>query len=636
VTGGGAEIGGAVEPAPARDRGSAATGGGTPGRRRVRGGPELPLFAALWLAYAWFHSGGGWNQNARFAQVRAIVEQGRLSIDDYLVYAGARPAGADYELTRAPVVDGEVEIGGVRYALAWRGPDGRPAAVDGRDHPGARLAPLEDVASTGDVAFAGGRYFPNKAPGTALAAVPAYFVLYHLERLVGWSPDRWWVLTVNAWLTSALSVGLLAALAGLAVYRLALRLALRPAPVRSPRTRTAALAAAVTFGLGTLAWPYATMLHEHAPAAAGLAGSLLLLMAAREREEGGGITFAAGAPFAAGAAAGFAALASYAAAVPAAFLGVYALARLRRRRRAAAAFGLGLLVPLGAALAYHAACFGGPLTTGYALQNPEFRAGAGALLGVFEAPTLGRLAAILASPFRGLFVTSPVLLLGAVGLVVLCRRRETRPEGLLAAAVVLFFLAFNVSFNGWFGGWAIGPRYLAPALPFLALPLVVAFRRRPRTTAALAALSIVLQGLATAVDPQPPVGAASFASVPGRPTWRQDPLGDYALPLFLTGRAGPLLAARPEAAESLAYFRGPVSAHPTGIYEAWFGRLFPAGSRAARWNAFNAGELLFPGSRWSLAPPAVALVALLGLALARAREPVPTDPSLGNEHQGSV
>lgn len=44
------------------------------------------LFLAAWIAFASFHQGGGWHQNARFAAVRAIVEQGRFSVDDYAIY----------------------------------------------------------------------------------------------------------------------------------------------------------------------------------------------------------------------------------------------------------------------------------------------------------------------------------------------------------------------------------------------------------------------------------------------------------------------------------------------------------------------------------------------------------------------
>ena len=43
--------------------------------------PATPLFALVLGAYAYFYQAGGWNQNARFDLVRALVEQGTLTID---------------------------------------------------------------------------------------------------------------------------------------------------------------------------------------------------------------------------------------------------------------------------------------------------------------------------------------------------------------------------------------------------------------------------------------------------------------------------------------------------------------------------------------------------------------------------
>lgn len=43
----------------------------------------LLLFAVLFASYAYFYQAGGWNQNSRFALVRALVEAGTLRIDAY-------------------------------------------------------------------------------------------------------------------------------------------------------------------------------------------------------------------------------------------------------------------------------------------------------------------------------------------------------------------------------------------------------------------------------------------------------------------------------------------------------------------------------------------------------------------------
>ena len=70
-----------------------------PGDRRRTRHVEWLLFVASLLAFAWFHPGGGWNQNARFALVRALVEEGRVAVDSFLVYdadprPGCRPPGS--------------------------------------------------------------------------------------------------------------------------------------------------------------------------------------------------------------------------------------------------------------------------------------------------------------------------------------------------------------------------------------------------------------------------------------------------------------------------------------------------------------------------------------------------------------
>ena len=77
----------------------------------------LLLTAGLLASYGYFYQAGGWNQNSRFALVRAIVEHGTLRIDQ---------------------------------TFRWGGKD-----------------------VTGDLAHLGGHVYSDKAPGAAFAAVPA-------------------------------------------------------------------------------------------------------------------------------------------------------------------------------------------------------------------------------------------------------------------------------------------------------------------------------------------------------------------------------------------------------------------------------------------------------------------------------
>jgi len=86
------------------------------------------VVAALLVSYAYFYQAGGWNQNSRFALVRALVAQRTIQIDDY-------------------------------------------------------------HKATGDKAFFQGHYYSDKAPGQAFAAAPVVAAARPLLRVSGVDPD---------------------------------------------------------------------------------------------------------------------------------------------------------------------------------------------------------------------------------------------------------------------------------------------------------------------------------------------------------------------------------------------------------------------------------------------------------------
>ena len=65
----------------------------------------------------------------------------------------------------------------------------------------------------------------------------------------------------------------------------------------------------------------------------------------------------------------------------------------------------------------------------------------------------------------------------------------------------LLFLAYNASYYIPFGGQGPGPRFLVPAIPFLALPLGMALGRRLLPTLVLGLASVVVMAVATATNP---------------------------------------------------------------------------------------------------------------------------------------
>jgi hypothetical protein len=89
----------------------------------------------------------------------------------------------------------------------------------------------------------------------------------------------------------------------------------------------------------------------------------------------------------------------------------------------------------------------------------------------------------------GLLVASPVLVLAGIGLVLV--GREYPAEAAVCGAVGLLFVFLNCGYFLPYGGVSPGPRFLIPALPFLALGLGPAFRRAPVATSIATVVSVV-------------------------------------------------------------------------------------------------------------------------------------------------
>ena len=596
---------------------------------------QLLLFTLSFVTFAWFHQGGGWNQNARFAEVRALVEQGRFAVDDYMVYH----PGEGRHLVRSRLERGEFVFEEKRHQLTWGDwrnvgtvakPDWQQLTVNDTPlDPAATMVIIGEGTCTGDVGIApDGHFHPNKPPGSSLLAVPPYFVLHHIERWLGCDPDDWWIMSVNAWLCSALTVGVASAFGVVLVLRLASQM--------YPGHPRAALGAAITFGFGTTFFPFGTLMFDH-----NVTAVLLLASFGAVRKER---------PFAAGVWAGIAAVTNYLAAIPGAFFALWALLRERgtgRGRRAVSVFSLGVLPCLAVLLAYNVAAFGSPFALNTSFQNPAFKEIAPAFLGMFTWPSWFAALAITISPWRGVFVLSPVLIAAVACLLGRWKMETLIAERRLILGCAAFFFLINICFNGFHGGFAAGPRYLIPALPFLCIPLAAAFIRWPCATTALAAVSIVQQSLLTITDALNPLGVGAHAWVDHPGEWKDKLAGNslvwrYAWPMFSHGRAWPVIHAKFD--ERLAKLRaelekkgmpaadvearvamerdevwkkimrgeqeplwiaaidGPVSSNVLGPWDGTYFQNFPAHSPATTWAAFNVGELLFPASRWSLAP----------------------------------
>jgi hypothetical protein len=316
-----------------------------------------------------------------------------------------------------------------------------------------------------DRAVYGGRSYSDKAPGMSFLAVPSF----ELERVAGIAraPNDWKQEgDASLWLMRVLTSGALFLLAVCVVGRLA----------ESLVPRTGAATAAI-FGAGTLAAPLAPTFFEHDAAAAAsiLAFALLLRPATR-------FTLVS-----AGFAAGVAVLFQYAAAL---IVLVLAAACAVKGARRLGWFALGGLPAVGALAAYDAVAFGSPFHLSYRYVTNRFTEQQHHGFFGIGTPTLGGLRDVLVGP-RGLLVLSPVSVAAAAGLWLMWRRGR-REDALLAAIVAGAFVLVDAGYFLPYGGSSPGPRFLVPALPFLALGLPFALARFPRTTLLLALISVVL------------------------------------------------------------------------------------------------------------------------------------------------
>jgi hypothetical protein len=474
--------------------------------------PATALFVLCFVAYAYFYQAGGWNQNVRFDLVRSTVEQGTAVIDAYYPNTGD---------------------------LACRGPSGRCR----RPHP-----------AQGKHAYA------DKAPGASWLAVPAYAAVHALAGSEHPSPAY---LNAAAYACTVWAVALPSALAVAALYALLGALGLGAA---------AAAAFALAYGLGTLAFPYATLFYGHQLTAALLLIGFAILVRARHgaRDHGRARLLGAGALL------GAAVVVEYPAALAVLPICLYAAAFVRPLPRLGWLV-LGMAGPGVALAAYHALVFGSPLALPYDFSTQPHRS-QGFFMGL-GVPQGDALRHILFTSYRGLFFSAPWLLLAVPGAVILARRPGLRAEVAVCASVTLLFVWLNASLVDWQGGWAMGARYLVPAIPFLAvLAAGTALRAAGRGgriagwigLAALAGYSAFLMLVGTAVKPEVPV------HIP-------QPFGQFLLARFYRGE----LAVNTQSIDAIA---------PA-----------PAGQRFA----WNLGELAGLHGLASLAPLALVAVACL-------------------------
>ncbi len=187
-------------------------------------------------------------------------------------------------------------------------------------------------------------------------------------------------------------------------------------------------------------------------------------------------------------------------------LGLYVLlteASTPVRIARAAAYGCGIAVGLAPAELYNLLAFHTLSAGGYThLTDPYFAHGmAQGILGV-GLPQWNAIWGTTFSPYRGLFILSPWLLLAVPGFAAMARRGLTLEAWLCGVISAAYFL-FQAGYAFWDGGASVGPRHFLPALPFLAFPVLFAFQdaRLRRVGQYLICFSVVQLALTVMTNP---------------------------------------------------------------------------------------------------------------------------------------
>jgi hypothetical protein len=421
-----------------------------------RASPWRVRFAyAIWLfgIFGYFVPAATWNPVSRFGLTRAIVEEHSLRIDSF-------------------------------------------------------------AESTGDRSFRNGHWYSDKAPAPALLAVVPYALVHALQswrhktpefRAVGTPDMPARHVTVNApfaqglYVCSASTAGLAGAILGVLGFEV----------LRRRVESGVALATSMVVVLGTPIMPYATSFYGHVVAAAFLFAGLMLLHANPSGDASRAQVRVAGACLVLAAGSEYIVFGPVVVGVLFAFARVRPGSRKEDARRLALDLAAGAALPLAILGAYHAACFGAPWRTGYSfIAREEFARGhASGLLGI-RLPSMPALWGIFFSRERGLFLVSPVLLVGAAGGVWAVARRGRQRFDVMAACVTATLVLMNAGYYLWWGGASVGPRHVVPVLSFLGCGIAAALTSRASAAGAgagpgaraLRAITIVL-------------GAASIASM---------------------------------------------------------------------------------------------------------------------------
>jgi hypothetical protein len=388
--------------------------------------------------------------------------------------------------------------------------------------------------NTNDKAWVDGHFHSVKSPGTAAIATPLYLAIEGLggDKLARaavenvnrtahpkWNPDGVVPLENYGYnVDRGVRVQAITEQDTPIVWALTLIAAVIPAVLLLLCVRWAAdrfvpgygTAAAITLGLGTMVMTFAAEFFSHVISAGLAFAAFCVLMKERDGPPRWSLVALAG--LLAGLAVSF----EFQTGLAGVILFGYALSRKTGRagarprvnewRRRAAAYAAGAVAGALPMLAFNTWAFGGPLELAYShavafpgiTGHDELGLNSQGFFGITPPRTGSAVDLLLAG--RGLLVLTPVVVMSVVG-VVLMRRAGHRAEANTILAVAIAYFIYNSGYWLPFGGGTPGPRFLIPALPFLAIGLAFAYRRLPALTLGLAIPSALLMVIGSVTYP---------------------------------------------------------------------------------------------------------------------------------------
>jgi hypothetical protein len=359
------------------------------------------IFLMVVIGYGYFSSERDANINSRLALVKAFVDEGRFEIDSY----------HNTELY------------------------------------------------TSDKSFFNGHYYSDKAIGTAVLGVVAY---YPVRWIYAHEGIRLTPRLFREWLTF-LAVSLPTALIAPFLFVLIKQIT---------ANTTMSLIITLSISLGTTLYKYGTAFFGHTLAAVFyFLAFLIWFYARRQRSISMPLTFISTFLL------GFMVITEYPTLVLVFLLSPYILFTLYESRQLTnwkiyVIMAIGFVIPICLLLYYNNNIFGTPFTTGYSHEYvPMFRAAHATNFMGIGWPDLRVFFYQTFHPSLGIFWQSPVLLLAIIGWFFMAKMEEYRIEMYLTIGVIVLYILFFSGYFDWPGGVTFTPRHLIPILPFFALPL---------------------------------------------------------------------------------------------------------------------------------------------------------------------